>query len=124
MAKVLKAGKTFIDKTGTPHSNPYLVIDYCPGSKRPNRQYQNFIVEIYRDQEARNAGSFQPVSFTPYTVEGEDWKTFFSPVAITADNDQYARAYAYISQLREKITQPDGSIIDGELIYKDWEDLP
>lgn len=112
MALTLKTGKTIENEYGK-YSSAYAVIDKCSGNK--SIKEQQFIVDIYKDQQARTDKKV-PLLSEPYTVQGDEFDTFFSPEAIAEDNDQYARAYEYIKQLEE--------VVDSEIVlkYRDWED--
>lgn len=118
MALKLKTGKTITDNCGNEYSNAYLVVDQCNGNKNDKNQF--FVVEIYKDQQAR-IDKKQPIIQKNYNVSADEWETYFSPEAITNNNDQYARAYEYIKQLEENI----GIEEEPEMVkvYRDWEDL-
>ena len=112
MALILKDNATYTYK-GLDIPHPYLVIDHCNGSKNPSNKSQMFTVQIFTSQ-ANRSNNEMIIFAKDYTVTGEDWETYFSPAAISADNDQYSRAYAYIKQLEKE---------DGTLEWADWEDL-
>lgn len=109
MALQLKQGETYIYK-GIEIPAPYLVIDQVNGNKRLKEQF--FVVEIYSEREYRNDTAFLLDSFN-YVVTGEEFDAFFSPEVISADHDQYSRAYEYIKQLTDE---------EGNLVYNKWED--
>lgn len=106
---VLKEGETYTHK-GINIPTPYLVIDQVNGNKRTKEQY--FTVEIYSDRDYRNDTAFLLESFN-YSVTAEEFDTFFSPDVISADHNQYAKAYEYIKQLVD---------VDGNFVYNKWED--
>lgn len=112
MALILKQGETYEFK-GINIPNPYLVIDYCNGSKNPNSKQQLFTVHIYTNQSDR-ANNERIIFAKDYVVMGEDWQTYFSPAAISEDSDQYARAYDYIKSLKDE---------NDVFVYNKWEDL-
>lgn len=113
MALTLKTGKTIENEYGK-YDSAYAVIDKCSGDK--SVKIQQFVVDIYKDQQAR-VDKKAPLLSEPYTVQGDEFDTFFSPEAIAEDNDQYARAYEYIKQLEE--------VVDGETVlrFRNWEDV-
>ena len=119
MALILKDNATYTYK-GLDIANPYLVIDFCNGSKCPSQKFQHFTVHIYTSQEDRS--NHERIIFSKnYNVTGDDWETYFSVAAIKADDDQYSRAYAYIKQVEINT----GTIQEPHIVFEwaDWEDL-
>lgn len=113
MALTLKADKTIENEYGK-YDSAYAVIDKCSGDK--SVKIQQFVLEIYKDKQARSDKK-APLLSEPFTVQGDDFDTWFSPEAITLDNDQYAKSYEYIKQLKE--------VVDGQELskFRDWEDV-
>jgi hypothetical protein len=84
------------DQFGNIYENAYGVIDQCNGNKKETTQH--FVFEVYRSQADRN-NCVQPFMQDTIIVSGDDFDTWFSASAITADSNQYAQAYAYLAQM-------------------------
>lgn len=115
MALILRPGKTYTHKS-LPVPAPYLVIDLNNGNKRTHEQL--FTAEIYPCKAERHNPA-QVLESVTYHVTCADWETFFSTAAIQVGDNQYARAYDYLTQIRE--IDPETQERTGALIWGDWE---
>lgn len=108
MALILKPRKTYTDPHGNVYKEAYAVVDDCNGNKK--RKSQHFVLEIYKDKDAREKG-LQPVKGYPYDVSGEEFEKWFSVEAIDENDNQYKQSYLYLLQLEDE---------EG-LIWEDWQ---
>ncbi|MFX1499325.1 MAG: hypothetical protein ACFFDH_00010 [Promethearchaeota archaeon] len=117
MALTLKDGLTYNNRYDStdPYTDAYAVVDECNGNKKTREQ--RIVLEIYANKAARDAGD-SPIDQLAYTVEGDDFDTFFSVAAIDADDNQYKKAYEYLLQLKKK--DEEGREIE-EYEWEDWE---
>jgi len=99
MAILLKPeADKYKDKFGNKLRNPYAVVDYCFGDKKA--RIQVIKLDIYKSKKARKQ-KLNPLERRTYTIEGDEWDTWFSPEAISADDDQYEKSYEYLHSLPE-----------------------
>ena len=113
----LKTGKTF--------NNPYNGLsEDCYGNVKQNngnanQKTQMIVLEIYANDSYKETGS-RPIDSYSYTINGDDWDTFFAPTSINpVDTNQYSQAYSYIMQLEENIgTEEEPEKV---LVWRDWE---
>ena len=96
------------DSFGNVYNNAYGVIDQCNGNKKDKQQL--FVFEVYRSQSDRN-NKVLPFRQETINVSGDEFDTWFSANAITADSNQYAQAYAYMAQMKDS---------EDNLKYADW----
>lgn len=96
------------DSFGNVYELAYGVIDQCNGNKKDKQQV--FVFEVYRSQADRN-NRVLPFRQDTINVSGDEFDTWFSANAITADSNQYAQAYAYMAQMKDS---------EDNLKYADW----
>jgi hypothetical protein len=96
------------DSFGNVYELAYGVIDQCNGNKKDKQQV--FVFEVYRSQADRN-NRVLPFRQDTIAVSGDEFDTWFSASAITADSNQYSQAYAYMAQMKDS---------EGNLKYANW----
>jgi hypothetical protein len=96
------------DSFGNVYELAYGVIDQCNGNKKDKQQV--FVFEVYRSQADRN-NKVLPFKQETIVVSGNEFDTWFSASAITADSNQYAQAYAYMAQMKDS---------EDNLKYANW----
>ena len=96
MSLILKLAETYTDKHGVEFDDAYAVVDICHGDKKSKRQF--FIVDIYKDDTARDAGK-EPVESFQYIVEDSDFDTFFAVSVLSNNSNIYKQAYLYLITL-------------------------
>lgn len=109
MALILKSNKTFQDESGNVYGEAYGVVGQISSDKRNKLHTITFV--IYKNHSCRNDLK-RPVAEYTYGVGGDDFDMYFSPAAITADDNQWKQSYLYLLQLKNE---------NEDLIYGDWQ---
>lgn len=98
MAIILKPNRTFTDARGVIHSSAYGVIDICMTNKR--KGLHTLVLSIYVSADAISSGK-SPLYNVEIRPPVDSFNTYFSPAAITADDNQFKQSYIYLLTLPE-----------------------
>lgn len=114
MALRLKNDKKHTDKHGFEYSGLYMVIDDLSDNKREKRT--SYTAYVYKDKASSDDDTVQPLLVLNCGADDGDpenleWTAFFSPAAISNDDNMYAQAYTHFKQANHPA-----------ITISDWED--
>ena len=116
MGLIYNKSTPYVDTYGNILPNPYINVKQVNGNAKQKTQL--IVLEMYSSKDV-STGS-RPIDSYSYTVNGDDWDTFFAPTSINpVDTNQYSQAYSYIMQLEENIGTKEEP--EKVLVWRDWE---